>query len=64
MAKKKKSKDEARTGAWALASGEEGDDSPKQPSAALAVAQYAALVLGLCLVLIGVVVMVANQHGT
>jgi hypothetical protein len=68
VAKKKKSKDEARTGAWALASGEvageEGDDSPKQPSAALAVAQYAALVLGLCLVLIGVVVMVANQTGT
>ena len=67
-AKKKKSKDEARTGAWQLASGEvageEADDGPKKPSTALAIAQYAALVLGLCLVLIGVVVMVANQHGT
>ncbi len=67
-AKKKKSKDEARTGAWQLASGEvageEADDSLMKPSAALAIAQYAALVLGLCLVLIGVVVMVANQHGT
>jgi hypothetical protein len=66
--KKKGSKDEARTGAWQLASGEvageEGDEGIKPRNAALAVAQYAALVLGLCLVLIGVVVMVANQHGT
>lgn len=67
-AKKKKSKDEARTGAWQLASGEvageEADDGSKKPSAALAVAQYAVLVVGLVMVLIGVVVMVANQHGS
>jgi hypothetical protein len=53
-------------GAWTLASGElageEADAGPKKPSAAIAVAQYAVLVVGLVMVLIGVVVMVANSH--
>ncbi len=67
-AKKKKSKDDAQSGAWTLASGEvagdDADDGPRKPSAALAIAQYAVLVVGLVMVLIGVVVMVANSHGT
>ncbi|MDQ6722021.1 MAG: hypothetical protein M3003_14660 [Candidatus Dormibacteraeota bacterium] len=66
--KKKKSKANAQAGAWSLASGEaageETDDAPKRPSAVLAVAQYAVLVVGLVMVLIGVVVMVANSHVT
>jgi uncharacterized integral membrane protein len=67
-APKKKGKDDARSGAWQLASGEvagdEADDAgPKKPSAVLAIAQYAVLVVGLIMVLIGVVVMVANSHG-
>jgi hypothetical protein len=65
--KKKKSKDAAQGGAWSLASGEPaGDDveeGPKRPSAVLAIAQYAVLVVGLVMVLIGVVVMVANSKG-
>jgi uncharacterized integral membrane protein len=65
-ATKKKSKGDAQT-PWSLASGvvpsEDADDAPRKPSAALAVAQYAVLVVGLVMVLIGVVVMVANQHG-
>jgi hypothetical protein len=64
--KKKKSKDDAQGGAWSLASGEPaGDDveaGPKRPSALVALAQYAVLVVGLVTVLIGVVVMVANSH--
>jgi hypothetical protein len=63
----KKSKERGRTGAWQLASGEvagdEPDEGPKKPSAVLAIAQYAVLVVGLVMVLIGVVVMVANSHG-
>jgi hypothetical protein len=67
-AKKKGSKD-AQTGAWSLASGEaapgeEPDEGPKKPSAVIAIAQYAVLVVGLVMVLIGVVVMVANSHGS
>jgi hypothetical protein len=63
---KKKSKD-AKTGAWQLSSGEaageETDDGgPKKPTAVVAIAQYAVLVVGLVMVLIGVVVMVANSH--
>jgi hypothetical protein len=58
----------ARGSGWQLASGEapaeEGDDDFKQPSATMAIAQYAVLVLGLIMVLIGVLVMVANQKGT
>src|SRR2546426_610266 len=58
-----------QTGAsWQLAAGElpgdEGDDIAKKPSAAIAIAQYAVLVVGLVMVLIGVVVMVANSHVT
>jgi hypothetical protein len=63
--KKKKQKQDPG-GAWSLASGEqagdEADAGPKKPSAAIAVAQYAVLVVGLVMVLIGVVVMVANSH--
>ena len=65
--KKKRSKD-VQTGAWSLASGEaageEPDEGPKKPSAVVAIAQYALLVVGLVTVLIGVVVTVANSHGT
>jgi hypothetical protein len=67
-AAKKPSKRDAQTGAWQLASGEvagdEPDEGPRKPSAALAIAQYAVLVVGLVMVLIGVVVMVANSHGS
>jgi hypothetical protein len=63
---KKGSKD-VQTGAWSLASGEaageEPDEAPKKPSALIAIAQYALLVVGLVTVLIGVVVTVANSHG-
>jgi hypothetical protein len=66
-AKKKGSKD-VQTGAWSLASGEaagdQPDEGPKRPSAVIAIAQYAVLVVGLVMVLIGVVVMVANSHGS
>jgi len=65
---KKPSKRDAQAGAWQLASGEvageEPDDGLRKPSAALAIAQYAVLVVGLVMVLIGVVVMVANSKGT
>ena len=67
-APKKKGSKDAQTGAWSLASGdvagEEADEGPKKPSAAIAIAQYAVLVVGLVMVLIGVVVMVANAKGT
>ncbi len=64
--KKKKPKQDPG-GAWSLASGEPAGEEvdaggPKKPSAAIAVAQYAVLVVGLVMVLIGVVVMVANSH--
>jgi len=65
---KKKAKGGTQTGAWTLASGEvageEVEDAPKRPAAALAIAQYAVLVVGLVMVLIGVVVMVANSSGS
>jgi hypothetical protein len=69
----RKKKDKGRTltsNSWELASGEapgEGADEPllKRPSGTLmAVAQYAVLVVGLIMVLVGVVVMVANSHVT
>ena len=67
-APKKRSKQDAQTGAWSLASGEvagdEPDEGPRKPSATIAIAQYAVLVVGLVMVLIGVVVMVANSHGS
>jgi len=66
---KGKKKDKAAAGsAWELSSGEapgeEADDEPKKPSAAMALAQYAVLVVGLVMVLIGVLVMVANSKVT
>ncbi len=66
---KKGKEKQGQTGAsWQLAAGElpgdEADDIIKKPSAAIAVAQYAVLVVGLVMVLIGVVVMVANSHVT
>jgi FtsZ-interacting cell division protein ZipA len=65
---KKKQKGATQTGAWTLASGEvageEVEEGPKRPAAALAIAQYAVLVVGLVMVLIGVVVMVANSSGS
>ena len=67
-ASKKKGSKDPQTGAWSLASGEaageEADEGPKKPSAVIAIAQYALLVVGLVTVLIGVVVTVANSHGT
>ena len=64
--KKKKGKRDAETSAWQLASGEapedESDDDGKGPNLALAIAQYAAVVLGLLAVLIGVLLMVATSH--
>ena len=70
--KKKRSKEDAisaATGAWQLASGEvagseDADEGPRKPSAVTAIAQYAVLVVGLVMVLIGVVVMVANSKVT
>jgi hypothetical protein len=57
-----------KTGSWSLASGDapgtESDEVAKGPSATVAIAQYAILVVGLIMVLIGVVVMVANSHVT
>jgi hypothetical protein len=67
-APKKKGSKDAQTGAWSLASGEvaddEPDEGPRKPSTVMAIAQYALLVVGLVTVLIGVVVTVANSHGT
>jgi hypothetical protein len=65
--KKKKSKKADGGGSWQLASGnapgaESADDEIKRPSATVAIAQYAVLVVGLVMVLIGVLVMVANSH--
>jgi hypothetical protein len=62
---KGKGKDKAAGGgAWELSSGDapsdESDEEVKKPSAAIAIAQYAVLVVGLVMVLIGVLVMVAN----
>jgi hypothetical protein len=67
---KKKDKQAAATGsAWQLASGEaateeDADDEVKVPNPAMAIAQYAVLVVGLVMVLIGVLVMVANSKVT
>ena len=60
----------AAGGAWQLASGdaptEDGDEegAVKRPSATMAIAQYAVLVVGLVMVLVGVLVMVANSKVT
>lgn len=67
---KKKKDASAATGSWQLASGDAfGLDAEetelKRPSGTIvAVAQYAVLVVGLVMVLIGVLVMVANSHVT
>ena len=67
--KKKKSKGgDPQAAAWSLASGEapsdEADHDPGRSGAALAIAQFAVLVVGLIMVLIGVFVMIANTHVT
>ena len=66
--KKKKQKQRGDTSSWQLASGdapgEDLDDEAKAPSSTVAIAQYAVLVVGLVMVLIGVLVMVANSHVT
>ena len=67
---KKKGKQEVATGSWQLASGnapgdtEAEDEVIKTPSVLVAIAQYAVLVVGLVMVLIGVFVMIANSHVT
>jgi hypothetical protein len=63
---KRKDKKGAGAGSWQLASGEapstEADEVFTGPNAAIAIAQYAILVVGLVMVLIGVLVMIANSH--
>jgi hypothetical protein len=61
----------AQPGSWQLASGQAPDSDAaeeevvKRPSGTIvALAQYAILVVGLVMVLIGVLVMVANSHPT
>jgi hypothetical protein len=67
---KKKDKQAAASGsAWQLASGEAATEEGaaeevKGPNPAMAIAQYAVLVVGLVMVLIGVLVMVANSKVT
>ncbi len=65
---KKKEKKRGGSSAWQLASGnapgEEDTDVVKTPSRAVAIAQYAVLVVGLVMVLIGVFVMIGNSHVT
>ncbi len=68
--KRKKDKGGAPGSSWELASGEapgaEGEEPEVRRSNAtlMAIAQYAVLVVGLVMVLIGVLVMVANSHVT
>ena len=68
--KKKDGGDDVATGSWELASGDapgmEADETEaRRPSGTIiAVAQYAVLVVGLVMVLVGVLVMVANSHVT
>ena len=57
------------TSSWQLASGQAPDMDAEEPQARrpnnlMAIAQYAVLVVGLVMVLIGVLVMVANSHVT
>ena len=68
---KAKEKTAAQAGSWQLASGEAPGTEPAEDEGAkrtsgtiVAVAQYAILVVGLVMVLIGVLVMVANSHVT
>jgi hypothetical protein len=68
--RKKKQKGGDDTGAWQLASGDAPGAEADEPelgrsnSTLMAVAQYAVLVIGLVMVLIGVIVMVANSRVT
>src|SRR5229473_1163395 len=66
--KTKKDKRQPQMASWQLSPGglpgDEADEEIKRPSQAIALAQYAVLVVGLVMVLIGVVVMVANSHVT
>jgi hypothetical protein len=66
--KKGKQQEAAAGASWQLASGNapgmEPDEIVKTPSPLIAVAQYAVLVVGLVMVLIGVFVMIANSHVT
>ena len=69
--KGKKEKAAADSSSWQLASGatpsdldEEGTEVRQASGTLRAVAQYAVLVVGLVMVLIGVIVMVANAHVT
>ena len=68
VADKKGKKERQVQSSWQLASGEapgdEAGEEVKGPSSAIAVAQYAVLVVGLVMVLLGVLVMVANSHVT
>ena len=67
---KKKDKAGAPDSSWQLASGDapgmEADEpvAKRSSGTVMAVAQYAVLVVGLVMVLIGVLVMVANSHVT
>jgi hypothetical protein len=65
---KSKRKEAPAESAWQLASGEApnelDEEEVRTPSRALAIAQYAVLVVGLVMVLVGVLVMVANSHVT
>jgi len=64
----RKGKGSGPSGSWQLASGEapgtEADEILKTPSPAVAIAQYAILVVGLVMVLIGVLVMIGNSHAS
>src|SRR5216684_1635472 len=66
--KTKKDKRQPQMASWQLSPGglpgDEADEEIKRPSQAIALAQYAVLVVGLVMVLIGVVVKVANSHVT
>lgn len=68
---KSKRKDAVQAGSWQLASGEapgteaaEAEGGKRPSGTIVALAQYAILVVGLVMVLIGVLVMVANSHVT
>ncbi|HEV2035737.1 MAG TPA: hypothetical protein VGU71_16350 [Candidatus Dormibacteraeota bacterium] len=64
--KKKKGKRGADESAWQLASGEapgeESEGEVRGPNTALAVAQWAAVAVGLMAVLIGIMLMIATSH--
>ncbi|HYM96938.1 MAG TPA: hypothetical protein VET26_06545 [Candidatus Sulfotelmatobacter sp.] len=65
--KQKGKKKSAATGSWQLASGDvpgdESEEVAKRPSATVAIAQYAVLVVGLVMVLIGVLIMIGSHPG-